>query len=146
MKSNNKKSEYIEKLKDPRWQKKRLEILNRDDWRCRVCGDPDKPLHVHHIFYVPKREPWDINNGFLITVCENCHKNICECGPCEECPDYSFDKNQPQRCEGPGDTAEELRECIGELLDQVWKINNESTFSACIGITERKIKNIGVNK
>lgn len=25
---------YAEKLKDPRWQKRRLEIFERDDWTC----------------------------------------------------------------------------------------------------------------
>ena len=30
---------YSEKLKDPRWQKKRLEILERDNFRCQYCGD-----------------------------------------------------------------------------------------------------------
>ncbi len=28
---------YAEQLKDPRWQKRRLEILQRDEWRC-LCG------------------------------------------------------------------------------------------------------------
>lgn len=32
-------SEYKEKLKDPRWQKKRLQIFERDDWCCQKCGD-----------------------------------------------------------------------------------------------------------
>ena len=28
-------SDYVEKLKDPRWQRKRLEIMQRDGFRCR---------------------------------------------------------------------------------------------------------------
>ena len=44
-------SEYAEKFKDPRWQKKRLEILERDDFSCRVCYDASNTLHVHHCFY-----------------------------------------------------------------------------------------------
>jgi len=117
-----------------------LEILERDDWRCRECGDNERTLHVHHIFYIPKKEPWEINNGFLLTLCENCHKGICEDGPCDECEVFSLDKNKPGRCEGPGDSAEEIRECVGELLDQVWKLENESTFSKCIRIIERAIQ------
>jgi len=66
---------YSEKLKDPRWQKKRLEILDRDKWTCKICGETEITLHVHHIFYLPKIEPWDVPSGFLLTVCEDCHFN-----------------------------------------------------------------------
>jgi hypothetical protein len=69
---------YSEKLKDPRWQKKRLEILDRDMWKCKSCGDDKKTLHVHHIFYMPRKDPWDIPNGLLITLCEGCHKSMPE--------------------------------------------------------------------
>lgn len=65
--------DYQEKLKDPRWQKKRLEILNRDSFTCKRCDNKEKPLHVHHIFYSKKTDPWEIDNGFLITLCEDCH-------------------------------------------------------------------------
>lgn len=66
-------SEYSEKLKDPRWQKKRLEIFERDGWKCMACLSKDNTLHVHHIFYLPKKDPWDIPNGLLITLCNDCH-------------------------------------------------------------------------
>ena len=69
---------YSEKLKDPRWQKKRLEILERDNWTCRFCGCKDKSLHVHHLFYLPKREPWEYPRGFLIALCEDCHTGLNE--------------------------------------------------------------------
>lgn len=39
---------YSDKLKDPRWQ-------------------------IHHLFYLKDFEPWDIPDGFLITLCEDCH-------------------------------------------------------------------------
>ena len=66
---------YSEKLKDPRWQQKRLKVLERDNWRCKLCGDKKTTLNVHHIFYLPKTEPWNVPLGCLITVCENCHIN-----------------------------------------------------------------------
>lgn len=69
-----KKSDYYEKLKDPRWQKKRLEIFERDGWECKYCHRKTETLHVHHIFYLPKTEPWDVPNGLLVTLCEDCHK------------------------------------------------------------------------
>jgi 5-methylcytosine-specific restriction endonuclease McrA len=70
-----KKNEYYEKLKDPRWQKKRLEIMDRDEWKCRRCGEKTKTLNVHHVAYFKDHEPWDTPNGFLMTLCEQCHKN-----------------------------------------------------------------------
>jgi len=36
---------YAEKLKDPRWQKKRLEIMERDEWTCQWCVDSESPLN-----------------------------------------------------------------------------------------------------
>lgn len=75
---------YSEKLKDPRWQKKRLEILSRDNFTCQECWSTDKTLHVHHKIY--KGEPWDIESKYLVTVCERCHKHISEYTPiaCKE--------------------------------------------------------------
>lgn len=68
---------YSEKLKDPRWQKKRLEILKRDDFKCTLCGDSQSTLHVHHLKYLD--DPWDIEDEFLVTHCEHCHKVIEYC-------------------------------------------------------------------
>jgi hypothetical protein len=65
---------YAEKLKDPRWQKKRLEIFQRDQFRCMECFSDEKSLQVHHKAYKGK-DPWDTPNDFLITYCEGCHKN-----------------------------------------------------------------------
>lgn len=69
-----KKLTYSEKLKDPRWQKKRLEILNRDEFKCTFCKDESSTLHVHHIAYA--KDPWDVPNEDLITVCCHCHEII----------------------------------------------------------------------
>lgn len=65
---------YSEKLKDPRWQRKRLEILNRDDFTCQHCHDRTKTLHVHHLDYEYGKEPWDYPDEYLITLCEVCHE------------------------------------------------------------------------
>lgn len=72
----NKKS-YYQLLKDPRWQKKRLEILQRDDFSCQMCGSPDFTLHIHHISY-NNGDPWEINDNALITLCEDCHEHETE--------------------------------------------------------------------
>ena len=67
-------NDYQKKLKDPRWQKKRLEIMERDEWKCRFCGDKLTTLNVHHLKY--KDKPWNAPNEELITVCEDCHEII----------------------------------------------------------------------
>lgn len=65
---------YKEKLLDPRWQKKRLGILNRDDFECQNCHDRKETLHVHHTGYLPETEPWEHPDDMLITLCAGCHK------------------------------------------------------------------------
>lgn len=64
---------YSEKLRDPRWQKKRLDILSRDNFTCQCCGDTETELNVHHKKYKKGKEPWDYPNNFLETLCKHCH-------------------------------------------------------------------------
>jgi glutaredoxin len=68
------KTNYSDLLKDPRWQKKRLEILNRDEFMCVLCSNEKSTLHVHHVGYAESGKPWDVNNELLQTLCEECHK------------------------------------------------------------------------
>ena len=69
---------YSKKLQDPRWQRKRLEILQRDDFSCQACGADDKTLHVHHRYYRQSRDPWDYDDTALVAVCDECHDGIHE--------------------------------------------------------------------
>lgn len=72
-------SDYIKKLKDPRWQKRRLEIMSRDEFLCQICYSAHKTLNVHHMYYSPGLEPWEADEKHLVTLCEDCHeiqKNI----------------------------------------------------------------------
>ncbi len=64
---------YAEKLRDPRWQKKRLQILERDGWRCFSCKSTTKTLNVHHLIYA-KRDPWDYPDHCYQTLCDGCHE------------------------------------------------------------------------
>jgi len=68
-------STYSDKLKSPKWQKKRLEILQRDKFTCFNCGDKERTLHVHHESYINGKEPWDYPDEYLTTICDICHKN-----------------------------------------------------------------------
>lgn len=67
-------SEYSEKLKDPRWQRLRLIIFQRDNYTCRFCGDTIQQQHVHHTQYIKHLEPWEYPERYLITLCCVCHK------------------------------------------------------------------------
>lgn len=64
---------YSELLRSPHWQKKRLEIMNRDKFICQRCGSENKTLHVHHFKYIDGRMPWDYPDYMLTTLCEDCH-------------------------------------------------------------------------
>lgn len=65
---------WAEKCKDPRWQKLRLKVLQRDNWACSECGDQDETLVVHHVsYYEDFHNPWDYNENELLTLCQICH-------------------------------------------------------------------------
>lgn len=65
---------YAQKLLDPRWQRKKNGILDRDDYTCQKCGSKEKTLHVHHKIYIYGNSPWDYDDVFLETLCLDCHK------------------------------------------------------------------------
>lgn len=68
------KTTYASKLLDSRWQKKRLDILNRDGFTCQKCftTDTTKTLHIHHKMY-ESYNPWETCNELLVTLCHECH-------------------------------------------------------------------------
>ena len=61
---------------DPRWRKKRLEILKRDKRKCQICGCDAQD--VHHIKYKGNsyNEPWNIDNDYLVSLCKECHSKF----------------------------------------------------------------------
>ncbi|MBT8468320.1 MAG: hypothetical protein KJN97_06185 [Deltaproteobacteria bacterium] len=67
---------YYEKLKDPRWQRRRLEIMERDGFACFECDDDKSTLHVHHGYYQRGLDPWDYDPDTLWTLCEGCHELV----------------------------------------------------------------------
>ena len=73
---NETKNPYWKKLLDPRWQKKRLEVFERDGFKCRYCDSESKTLQVHHLYYVSGREPWEYHLGAFKTACSSCHKEL----------------------------------------------------------------------
>lgn len=67
------KVKYSEKLKDPRWQKVRLQVFERDEWCCQRCFDSEATLNVHHCRYEKGKDPWEYPLNNFVTLCENCH-------------------------------------------------------------------------
>lgn len=62
---------YKEQLLDPRWQIKRLKILERDNFSCTLCGDKKTTFHIHHEKY--SGYAWEADDATLKTLCSHCH-------------------------------------------------------------------------
>lgn len=77
---------YKEQLLNPKWQKKRFEILERDKYTCQICLDTETTLHVHHNFYDEtfQTKAWEYPDYAYKTLCCDCHKflteHLNECG------------------------------------------------------------------
>lgn len=67
---------YSEKLKDPRWQRRRLKVMEYAHWRCQICGKSDSTLHCHHSYYTRGKLPWQYPDGAIICICDACHEKI----------------------------------------------------------------------
>ena len=68
--------QWMDQYKDPRWQKKRLEIMERDGWSCEHCQSSEKMLSVHHQWYEKGKKIWDYPNKCFQTLCSDCHEYI----------------------------------------------------------------------
>src|SRR5262245_31017055 len=66
--------EYMERLRDPRWQRNRLAVLERADWRCEGCGSRDVNLQIHHGYYERGLMPWEYPAEALYCLCDICHE------------------------------------------------------------------------
>lgn len=68
--------DYKEQLKHPKWQKKRLEIMQRDNFQCQCCFSKEDTLTVHHKKYIDGKSAWEYPDNLLITLCEDCHQSV----------------------------------------------------------------------
>lgn len=64
---------YYQQTKHPNWQRKRLEVLELNDFQCQVCGETETELHVHHPFYRRGAQLWEYENNELQCLCKECH-------------------------------------------------------------------------
>jgi 5-methylcytosine-specific restriction protein A len=58
------------------YERLRQQILDRDGWRCQICGAMSN-LEVHHREFRSHSGPDEEEN--LITLCVNCHQRAHEC-------------------------------------------------------------------
>jgi hypothetical protein len=72
--SSAKKLIHDEYMKTDTWKKKRFERLQKDNFRCVMCGTAYN-LCVHHISY---KNLGNESMDDLITLCERCHKKVHE--------------------------------------------------------------------
>lgn len=63
---------YAAYLQSSHWKQLRRRVLQRDQWRCRLCGKK-KELHVHHDRYLNLLSD-DIR--YLKTFCKRCHERV----------------------------------------------------------------------
>lgn len=66
-------ADFFAKYKDPRWQKKRLEVMQHAGFRCESCESEEKTLNVHHKSYKKNHNPWEYDKWELECLCEDCH-------------------------------------------------------------------------
>ena len=69
------KMTYREQLADPRWQRRRLEVMERAGFKCESCGEvPEgESLHVHHRRYMKGCLAWEYSDEELCCLCNGCH-------------------------------------------------------------------------
>lgn len=65
---------YQDQIKSPKWQRKRLEVMEGRSFECESCGDKEKTLNVHHKIYRKNKKIWEYPNSDLECLCEDCHK------------------------------------------------------------------------
>ena len=82
--NNGRKSWWSKMLKHPEWQKMRLDVMERANFKCEKYGcdyplDETNPLNVHHKYYDEENkwlEPWKYPRGSLQCLCEKHHREV----------------------------------------------------------------------
>lgn len=78
LRKRKKAQSYLELLRDPRWQKVRLETMQRAGFACERCGDKETTLNVHHKNYKRDRAPWEYEMNNYVCLCRDCHEIVHE--------------------------------------------------------------------
>lgn len=70
------RNEFLQMYRDPRWQRKRLELCAAANWACQMCDARDKELQIHHGCYESDKAPWEYDDETLHVVCSDCHEQM----------------------------------------------------------------------
>lgn len=132
-----KKESYAEMLRNPLWQKKRLEIMQRDDFTCQHCGSKERELQVHHRIYHKGAKPWEYEDNELITLCDRCHEAETDA----KATHYETFKEICDLARGIGLSEQFIRETlqqISQMLDaiylhELYKINDRLAYKILLG-------------
>jgi 5-methylcytosine-specific restriction endonuclease McrA len=66
---------YSDDIKSGKWQRLRLKVMNRDQFKCLACKTENN-LNVHHLYYESGRKIWDYDIESLVTLCDDCHNKL----------------------------------------------------------------------
>jgi hypothetical protein len=103
---------YSEQIKHPKWQKRRLQIMEKAGFRCENCGTDEVTLNVHHILYRDGYIIWEYADEDLVCLCEDCHGIA-----------HEIIKNEQ------ADTSTDSEEYLKHIYDVLWN-HGESRISA----------------
>jgi hypothetical protein len=135
---------YYEKLKSPQWQRKRLEIMQRDEFTCVSCGCKEKTLNVHHKTYRKNAAPWDYDDENFITYCEECHGSIHQAKDLLMSSVDTFDKIQRIAsisfyCDIKHIKLAQIASVIAAIEKSEVIAENKDDFEKCIEVSEEMI-------
>lgn len=114
------REQYQSELKHPKWQKRRLEVLEYANWRCQLCGDKDTTLHCHHSYYLRGKKPWQYPQGAIIALCETCHG--------KQHPEKKYPEQKPEpigEVELPPCSQAKARASFDEIFAMLGKIKDD---------------------
>jgi hypothetical protein len=120
------------KYTDPRWQKLRLEVLEKWDFSCACCGNKKKELHVHHIQYKKNSKIWEYENFELIALCSQCHEKLhYELDEIQQLITTIITQPETENCLGVFETIKELKYVFFE--NAIARLHNEAFLASRYG-------------
>lgn len=111
---------YAELLRDPRWQKKRLEVLDKAGWACDICYEDEMELQVHHKRYRWNAKPWEYDSNELRCLCKKCHE--------EETAAWKFLKDEMMLVGTAAEFAPLIAGFISERRTQTGIVGDKSSW------------------